>query len=225
MNKKSDQIRKFKRNIVILSAAFLSAILAGCAPTKNIIPPLKYRDDIGIHSSKTAHIQWIPGKMVGDEKITHSHSSNSNGGLGAIVSGLVITAIDNQQRKNNPSQYVNEYAKADEVVFITSLRDVLNEQNVFKNVELVTDLNNVKTKDVLIKIYFKSARVTKYSNITLMVQLTIQAGKKPPFERTYLAQNNHEEQYKNFVENKTSVSQRLLSDIINGIKQWLEENK
>lgn len=212
-------MKKFLYLIVIITA--LSTI--GCAPNKSVIPPLQYQDNIDMHVPKAAHIYWIPGKQVGHEKSAGVYYANNNGLAGAIGT-LVVASIQNQHRKNNPSQYVYEYGKADEVVFITSLRDILEQKNIFKTVELTTDLNKVRPNDVLIKIYFKTARVHSFSDITLTVNLSIETNKKHKYERTYLVQNDSLKS-KNFLEKKTEVSQKLLISIINGIQQWHEENK
>lgn len=126
---------------------FLSAfILSGCAPKKNVIPKLRYQEDIGITVPKKACIYWVPGRRVGSEKASPtysaSYSSGSSGAAGAVGS-VAVTLLANmmqaQHKKNNPSQYTYEYGKADEVVFITSLKDILLEQNTFKDVELITN--------------------------------------------------------------------------------------
>ncbi|MBU0744377.1 MAG: hypothetical protein KKE11_03305 [Gammaproteobacteria bacterium] len=211
--------------ILILFSCFF---LAGCASPKNIIAPLKYQDDIKMHVPKNAYIYWISGKHVSKEKTSYAVSGSSGqGGIGEAVGSLIFAAIDNQNQKNNPSQYTHEYGKADAAVFITSLRDALTEQNVFKNTELVTNLDQVRSQDVLIKIYFKTARITDINNVTLTVTLSIKTGNKPAYEKTYLVQNDPDKAFKvkTFLEKKTDASQKLLTAIICGIKQWNEGHK
>jgi hypothetical protein len=207
---------------------FISLTLTGCAPTKIVMPPLKHHEDIGLHIAKTAHIYWIPGRLIASEKQkVYMGSTGGGSGLAVLLVNAVEATIDHHQRKNHPSEYAYEYGKADEAVFITSLRDILAQQNVFKNVELTTDLNKVQAKDVLIKVYFKTARVIDLVDIKLSVVLSIKSGSRPVYERTYLAQNDpyHISKAKTFVERKTEASQKLLTEIIHGIKQWHEENK
>ena len=199
---------------------------------KNVMPPLKYHDDIDIHVPKVAHIYWTPGKQAAHELSNNVSMTTGGSGIAGLVGALVATSIQEHHRKNNPSQYLREYGKADEAVFITSLRDVLVEQDVFKNVELTNDLSKISPNDVVIKVYFKSTRITfKYDYIiTLTVNLSIQANNRPLYERTFLIQNNTPEpaftfKSKTFTEIKTEVSQKLLVSILNGIKQWHRGNK
>ena len=208
--------------LLILSACF---ILVGCAPSKVVIPPLQHNESIDIHVPKTAHVHWVPGKRVASEKPTY-RSSSSNGLAGFAVD-LIWGVADQQNRKNKPSEYSNEYGKADEVVFVTSLRDVLDQQNVFKKVKLTTDLSEVRPQDVLIKIYFKTARVVDISCNKLTVSLSIKAGNRALYERTYFVQNDPygKSKAKTFVEKKTEVSKKLLALVVNGIKQWHKGDK
>jgi len=209
-----------------VATLFICFNLLGCAPTKVVIAPLRYNNDIGLHIAKTAHIHWTPGRRVSSE-IPKYTPQGSGGGLAGLIVTAIDATIDHHQRKNHPSEYNNEYGKADETVFITSLRDTLDHQNVFKKIELTTDLNKVCPQDILIKIYFKTARVVDISDIKLTVNLSIKTGHRPSYEKTYLVQNDSYEisKARTFIEKKTEVSQKLLTEIINGIKQWHEENK
>lgn len=200
--------------------------LVGCSPTKNVISPIKYKEDINVHIPKVAYIYWTPGKRVGSE-VTQRFSSgsygtlqNGSGGVGELLGSVIVAAIIQQHQKNNPSQYVNEYGKADQAVFITSLRDTLVHNNVFKKVELTSDLRKVSDKDVLISVYFKTARVTNSSNVTLTVNLLLKTAGKALCDKTYLVQNDPLK-LKGFLEKKTDASQKLLTEIIEAIKQWV----
>lgn len=208
---------------MVISAVFAYFSLTGCAPTRNVMSPLQYKDTIDIHVPKVAHIYWIPGKQVAGEVQSGGYvtGSGNQGIVGALVGMAVLGVIDSHDRKHNPSKYVRDYGKADEAIFITSLRDTLERQDVFKKVELTTDLNKVGSKDVLIKVYFKTTRVNVRENnlITLTVNLLIQSGHQPQYERTYLIQNDPLVS-KTLLERKTEVSQKLLTAVIGGIKQW-----
>lgn len=207
---------------------FIGISLIGCTPNKNVIPALQYRDQINIHIPKKACIYWVPGKQVAHELSTASENVSDLGGngLARLIGDLIVISIQSQHRKNNPSQYILEYGKADEVVVITSLRDILERQNVFKSIELITDPSEVNARDVLIRIYFKTARVSRDRIVKLSVNLSIKTGNRSPYERTYLIQSDEETggifKSKTFLEKKTEASQELLASIINGIKQWDE---
>ncbi|MEI8055664.1 MAG: hypothetical protein WCH10_06750 [bacterium] len=222
-----------RKNLYLCAIAtilFTCFFLVGCAPSKRVIPSLQYHDAIGMSIPKKAHIYWVPGKQASHE-IPPSAGYSGNSGLAGLIVNLMFTSVESQHRKSNPSQYVLEYGKADEAVFLTSLRDVLEQQHVFKSVDLTTDISKVNANDVLIKIYFKTTRVTVNSGylIKLSVNLSIQTGRQPPYERTYLVQNDESLdgafKSKGFLDKKTEVSQELLTLIINGIKQWYRGNK
>jgi len=219
-------MRKILHQCAIVFIFFICFFLVGCAPTKKVMPPLQYHDAIDMSIPKKAHVYWMPGKQASHEISSTAGVSSGNSGIAGMIGALVFTSIENQHRKNNPSQYVLEYGKADETVFLTSLRDVLEQQNVFKSVDLTTDISKVGSNDVLIKVYFKTTRVTCSRGylIKLSVNLSIKTGHEVPYERTYLVQNDNSLDgaftSKNFLEKKTEVSQELLTLVINGIKQW-----
>lgn len=204
------------KKILCLSVATL--LLSGCTPaTQQVMSPLRYNQSIDVHVNKTAYLYWQPGEIHGSE-LPRQVSYNSG-----IAGALVSAAIDTQMRKNNPSHYTFTYGKAQQAVFMTSFRDVLLQNHVFKDVILTTDLSRVKSQDVLLKVYFKSTKVGpagKNYQITLDVDMSIEANKST-FTRSYVAESDGSYfSFKNFKDQQTDASQQLLSKLIGGIKQW-----
>ncbi len=216
-----------KRKLALLFMLAVSvALLTACAPTKKVISTIKHTDEIGFHIAKNAYLQWIPGKQIAKcqpkSAETYQSSGNQDYGLGGLLATIIVASVEHQQRKNNPSEYIFEYGKADEAVFMTSLRNALNEQQVFKNTELTSN-DKVSSQDILIKIFFKTTRVVGFNTLIVTAKMTILTNGKNVYERTYLVESGHK--LSKFIEIKTQVSKQLLADIIGGIKQWHEESK
>ena len=180
------------------------------------MPAIRYQEPIEFHVNKNAYLQWDIGKQYVSTVPTQTNRQ------GGIIEVLVASAIDSHLRAKNPSQYEHSYGKAQQAIFMTSLKDTLAENHVFNAVELSTEPHQITPKEVLINIYFKNARVADgYHNykITLSVVLTITTHGKAPFTRTFLVENE-DEGNKTFIDQQTDVSQKLMEKIIGGIKTW-----
>lgn len=205
-------MKKFK----LFTLSLLVLLLTGCAG-KPIMPPIKYDKPIDFHVKKNAALRWEVGKQYAGA--IRSYDSCDAG----LVGGAISAAINSADRANNPSRYTLSYGKAEQAIFMTSFRNVLEQNQVFKTTELITDAKEVSAKDVLITVFFKTSRVSspeKGNKITLTVDMTIVAQGKPAFKRTYLVQSNAEGYDKGFVDQQYDVSQRLLEKLISGIQEW-----
>src|SRR5579864_1448594 len=114
-------------------------LMAGCA-NKPVMPPIKYEKSIDFQVAKNAYLNWEVGKQYSGTVPTH-HQQN-----GGLIGALVVSAIDSVERSNNPSRYTLSYGKAEQIVFMTSLRDVLARNHVFKQVELIADSQKIAPK-------------------------------------------------------------------------------
>lgn len=210
-------MKKIQCGLMILAIG----LMAGCA-NKPLMPPIKYNEPINFQVDKNAYLNWEVGKQRSG---TIPVQPNQSGGL---VGVLVMSAVDSIDRNHNPSRYTLSYGKAEQVVFMTSLRDVLAENRVFKQIDLISDPQKIASKDVLINVFFKSARVSSPERgykITLSVEMSIETGERIPFKRTYLVQNNAEGFGVGFREQQIDVSKRLLAKIIDGIEEWHKLNQ
>lgn len=199
----------FKAAAVVM----LSIVISSCArtPAQNqIMRPLSYNQEMSVHVPKKAYIYWQRGQeQVGSVK------EDSYPGL----EGMVVAITQAQMRKSNPSKYNFSYSKAQQAVFITSLRDALADHHVFNNVELITNPSEAKQQDVLITVHFKSTRVAGSEGnfkITVTAVMTIKSN-KAAFARTYLTESDEE---KSYFDQQSDVSQQLLNKLMKGIKQW-----
>lgn len=208
-----------------LVVLLLSFALVGCSSSRIIIDKLHYKNSIDLKVPNKAYIYWIPGEHNSHEVQDYSVASGG-GGLGGLVANLAIGVIKQQDKKNNPSKYFLEYGKADESVFITSLRNTLDAQGVFKTTDIITNLDQVNPSDVLITIYFKNTRIDHAGMVTLSAHMSIKTKNKQAFSRTYFVQSDDEPKgflhTKGLLEMKTESSQKLLALIINGIKQYYQ---
>ncbi len=204
------------KKIAAGTTVLLLALLMGCA--KPIMPPLEYNQPIDIQVNKNACLNWNCGKEYASAVPTQY---NTNSG---VVGLLVSSAVDSVGRANNPSRYTMSYGKAEQVIFMTSLRDVLEKNQVFNQVCLGGDSVSSGANAVLIEVFFKSARVASPErgyNITLTVDLNIQANGRAPFKRTYVVQSGIGSGLgSTFCAQQTEVSTRLLKAIIKGIEDW-----
>lgn len=210
----------FMKKLYYFLLFVVMVILTGCASTaEQVMPPLTYSSSIPVHVTKNAYLDWEIGKQASGEAPNATPPPN-----GGIVGALLTNAIDSQMRKQNPSRYTFTYGKAQQAVFMASLRDVLKQNNVFKEVELITDSQSVRPQDVLIIIYFKNTRVLTEQNykIILDVDVTIKTQGMPAFKRTYLVESNPGSFFSpnSFKDQQTDVSQQLLDKIIIGLQQW-----
>lgn len=195
-------------------------LLSGCTPmAEQVMPPLQYKQPINMHIAKTAYLNWEIGKQYAASQPTFI-SANSD-----PIAAILTTAIDNEERHRNPGRYTLVYGKAQQAVFMTSLQHILAENSVFKRVELTTEAPKLDKNAVLMTVNFKRTRVSDADEnfkIILDVELTIQSQQKPMFTRTYLVESDPSSGFftKNFKDQQTDVSQKLLGKIINGIGAW-----
>ncbi len=209
--------RETMKKIFLLLIA--TVLLSACtSPAEEVMAPLQYKQPIEVHIPKTAYLYWQSG--VDSSSVAPSSAAPAQGIVGALVGAVVETEI----RKNNPGKFTFTYGKPQQAVFMTSFKNVLEQNHVFNNVELVSDLSEVPPQAVLITVYFKSTRVLGYEHnyqIVLDVDMKIKSGNKG-FNRTYLVASEEGGFFssKSFKDQQTDVSQKLLSKLITGITQF-----
>ena len=212
-----------KKSIKYLLLIALPVLLSACSANKQspyIMPTLKYNEPVKIHVAKKAYLLWQHGKDLQGETMPFQ---------GGGIEGMVVSAIDAENRKNNPAKYHLSYGKAQQAGFITNFRDVLTNNRVFKQVELITNKNEIKPDGVLIIIQFKTTRVSGFEHnykITLTTDMTIKT-RESTFTRTYLTESDEGTffQGKSFEEQTVDVSEQMIKQLMNGIQQWAKSNK
>jgi hypothetical protein len=185
-------------------------VLVGCG--KPIMPPIEYNKPIDFQIDRNAVLYW----EMGQQNASTLASVNQNS-----IAGSLVESID---RQNNPSKYLLSYGTAEQAIFITSFQNILEKQRVFKSVELVTDPNRLNPKDVFIKIYFRTTRVSSPERgyrISLSVDMSVQGAGKPKFTRTYFVSSDANS-FGSFPEQQNKVSIKLAENLVAGLKQWDE---
>ncbi|MBA3660636.1 MAG: hypothetical protein H0W64_02815 [Gammaproteobacteria bacterium] len=208
----------------LIGGGLLILLVTACSPmAEQIMGPLEYNQPINFHVPEKSYLYWKPGIL---HTTTEAQYIPVNSDL---LSALIVQAIDTEQRKRNPGKFSYSFGKAQQAVFITSLKTILNQNNVFHSTEITTNPNSLSSRSIIISIFFKSTRVIPYSHqIVLTVELEILMGKKSLFKRSYFVQNNDgsDEKYiGDFKAQQKDVSHKLLQKIINGIEQWQIQNK
>lgn len=199
---------KMKIYTIIIS----SLLMTGCATNKPyILPPLKYDGPV-VHIQKNADIYWRHGIELEGKRFTGQSGD------------LIVDIIQAQDRKNNPSKYRITYGKAEQASFITSFRDVLKQNHIFKDIAIITNPAEAKPGAVIVEINFKTTRVSGFEHnykITLTVEMKITSGKET-FTRTYMSESDEGTFFsaKSFDEQMVYVSEEMVAKLIGGIKQW-----
>lgn len=204
------------KQIICFAFVMLSVVLVGCANKPLIMPPLTYDKPINIRLKKNAALYWEQGKQ--HAATIRTQAGENQGLLGALVFGT----MDSMDRSRNPSRYSLAYGTAEQAIFMTSLRNVLDQNQIFDQIELITDPSVLTPKDILITVFFKNSRVLspdRGHRITLSVVVNILAKGCPNFQRTYLVQSD-EQVTPGFIDQQKSVSQLLLGKIISGMEEW-----
>jgi hypothetical protein len=207
----------------IIFSLFLISFLTACNPSspEDVMPSVPYTGSVKTHTNKVAYLNWQIGRQQTESDPTFI--SPQEGILGAII----ISSIDSAERKRNPGQYNYSFSKAQQAVFMTSLRDALVSHKVFKQVHLITQPSITNKNDVLITVYFKSTHARASSDnyiVSLDTVLNVKVKNKPMFERTYFVQSDPDTtQDKSFRGQQLDASKKLLNQIIDGITIALKQ--
>lgn len=185
--------------------------LAGCAQQQLIMPAIKYNKPIDVQIKNKAYLYWVEGKHHSAILLNHI-----NDDLAPALSAYLTMKAQEPTINIYPA-----YGKAEQVIFITSLRDILETNQVFSAVEIITNPKKIESSYPLININFKT---TKHSldKITITFELNI-IHAKSHFNRSYLvesAPNNP-----SIILQQTSVSERIIEKIILAITEWQALNK
>lgn len=201
-----------KKFYVFLFISLCTIFLIGCV-VNPVMPPIEYNNPIGFNDPHNAFLYWEIGKQN-----TSTVASNANNSIGAVIESI--------DRKNNPSRYILTYGKAEQAIFITSFKNILEKQSVFKSVALITDHTTIKPNAVLITIYFRTTRVGSPEMgypISLTVDMSISGAGKPTFNRTFFVKNDS--RFENFQIRQNKISTKLAEELICGLKKWHTEIK
>lgn len=199
----------------VFFALILMSLLAACdfSNPEDVMSPVKYTKPIKLHSQKVAYLNWQMGKAGTQSDPTFILPNDP-------ISPFIVAAIDSSAREQNPGRYNYSFGKAQQAVFMTSLRDALISHHVFSKVYLGTNPSNKKA-DVVINVFFKATSVRPaYGDymVTLDTVLSIKEDNKNIFNRNYFVQSNPEStKQKDYKGQQSDASLKLLQQMINGI--------
>ena len=208
----------------ILFLCLLLVGLTACSTSspEDVMPTVTYAGKVSVHSKQSAQLYWQTGKQAVESD--PSTMVISTGLVGAVVA----TSFDTLDRERNPGKYNFSFGKAQQAVFMTSLRDVLVQQKVFQDTQLVTALPKAAANQTLITVYFKSTRAEPASGdyqVTLDVVLRVQSKQKPAFERTYFVQSDLNAKDTSYKGQQLDASKKLMQQLLSGIATALDEVK
>lgn len=197
--------------------SFILMLIQGCVPeSKEVMPLLEYQKLINVHIPKNVHLNWVLGEQhVSVERFSPSLDED-------ITLAATLDAIEMDQRKNDPESYTYAYGKAQQEVFMNSLKNILEEHHIFKHVSMIMTPQKNPAKDLVMTIYFKSTRVLPVEEghrINLDVVVTIKSDDKTLCHQTYFVQNSPDKAFTRFKIQQTDVSMQLLEKILLGIKR------
>lgn len=203
-------------------------LLMGCgkpAPAQSI----QYKKPIDLHLNKNAVLFLEPGKQKAVKIASNQNNDINNKGNNDLVGMMISTAktsINQINLLNRPNGYFVSYGREDQLNFMNCLKEVLSQNEVFRNVEVAASAKACSPQDVSINVFFKKTRICcaeRNYGSTLRVVMTITAAGKPPFTRSYFVKNDPA--VTGLVRLKRDVSNRLMAQLMMGLQEWSEGKK
>jgi uncharacterized lipoprotein YajG len=214
-----EKMKNFKILILLVIALFFAT---ACTPmAEEVMSPLQYKKPVAFKVDKNADLSWQSGK-----ENTSMQAINVSGNTG-LLGAVVTSSIGEAERQHNPARYTMRYGAAQEVVFMTSLKNILEKNLVFRRTEITTEPQKVNPQDVLIDINFKNSSVKGFDTnyqIALDVDMTITTKGKPAFARNYKVESSATGffSFNSFKDHQAQVSQKLLDAVMADIEKWSE---
>lgn len=215
-------INSIRSCICLAIAATAIVALTGCSTTAayQLMGPVKTKKPITFHSDQTAILYWDYGKITG------TFAQNSKAEAFGVVGMVVDAAIQSDLEKSQTNEYFLKYGKAEQVIFMTSLRDILQNTGAFKSVSINVAPKALVNGQVLISIDFKNSTVLSADEgypITLNVALNIYGANGKEFTKNFTIKREASffgGMFSEFKDAQTDVSQQLMSDVIDAINTW-----
>jgi hypothetical protein len=213
----------------LICLSFTLPSLIGCTPdTQKIMTSVPYTTPATIaHISAPATINWQSGQVQTGEKQT---SFLGSGG----IAGLAINAVAKDLR---PSWYEYSYGPAQQVIFVTSLRDALQNNQVFSQINFNETLANTPQStsqfhrqnpdNVLIQLKFMDTAATVLNGKTQLfadVDLTL-SGAHRPTTLTHLSAQTPQDKswvfHQTFLAQEKELSTQLMTQAMTAIQSWI----
>lgn len=196
-----------KKIIIMMSATFL---LAGCSTA--IMKPVTYQKPVDVQTHQDALLYWDQGTVIAKE-------------AQATSAGMAIDVA------LAPNAFKMQYGPAQQVIFMTSLRNQLQQHGIFNVVTLETLPKTPNKNQVLIDVWFKKTEVLSTSQtgtpIALDVMLYIKAYNKPLYTQEYTLKIDNtfwQSMSYSFEDETDAISQKLMDSLMQGIVEWYHKN-
>lgn len=110
------------------------------------------------------------------------------------------------------------YSKAEQVVFVTSVRDVLKKNRVFKNVNITPIQKKLKNNEIQITLFFKKTEIEHTllaDSVKIDLIISVRGVHGEIFKRYYFSRAD-----KVFFKSLEMASQQLMNDIVHDLAEW-----
>lgn len=206
------------KKIIIITV--LTLTLTGCAstpPAEVMLSPVQYNQPIHVSSNKNAVLHWRYGEAFSknSDEAVRQHES--------LMVGMIQSMVD----ASNPGRVRLQFGKARQAVFMTSLRDILNNNHVFKNTTLGSDSKKPSTNQVSITITFKETHIgTRFDGwpITLDANVLITDANGHRQSHNVLAQSQGSDDTRHdtavFSHQQRGAAHSLMTQVIKQISQF-----
>jgi hypothetical protein len=212
--------------IKLFSVAIVGLLLVGCGttePTAQLMPAITFNQPITFHSDKAAILYWDYGKIISVEV------NQGNIFEATTLSGMVTHTITQSYKEQyDQNDILINYGKAEQAVFMTSLRNVLGNAGTFKSVIISAEPPKLNPDQMLISVNFEKSAVLRGAHgypIQLKVVMTVSDIKGRLLKRTFdIKPKNSVGSYlfDDFKDAQIYASQQLMNDIITTLNQLVE---
>ena len=203
----------------ILLVLLCAASLAACTPpTEQLMSPVQLKQPITFSSKKDALIYWDYGKITSAE-VQADTNDLSPGGM------LISAIIQSNKEQHDQDDILIRYGKAQQVIFLTSLRDILQKRGIFSDAKIIVKPQKPKANQVIIGLNFIDSKVLEAKNgypIHLVVQLTIQDNKGMLYNKTFTIQPDKSiwsKMFNDFEDSQEYTSDQLMKHIVTALNQ------
>lgn len=199
----------------------MAACLASCgtAPTSQLMPPVTTSQPLTLKTNKTAILYWDYGKIISAEV-------DQQNLFDVMPVGMLIHAADQaHEEQYDQNDLIINYGKAEQVVFMTSLRDILVQSGAFKKVILSAESKPLAANQWLISLNFKKSIVLKGNDgypIELDVVMTVSDAKGQLAAKEFIIKPKNtlfSDMFDNFKDAQVYASSQLMNEVVTELNQ------
>jgi hypothetical protein len=188
------------------------------SPAQKPMPMVEYNQPVDMRFDQPAVLVYHTGEVISSRYVVQpAYSSN-------LAANVLAAVISNEIQKKYSDRYIYQYGQEQQKVFMTSLRDVLLKNHVFKTVEFVDDEKKIRPHQVMIIVDFTRTRVGSQERglpILLKGNIIIKC-EDQVFQKPFFIHNANEDARRSwsFQARTVDVSQQLMEKVCKTIKLW-----